>query len=93
MPNIFADNFSKLMFGPCVFQMLFQMCLEHATDILSFRDMSSTCLKESVEKSVALFLRILLYHKVKVLNRELTSGNSADKPGKKNRKAMKVMHK
>jgi len=55
--------------------------------------MQCPCAKETVQKSVALFIKILLYHKVKVLNREMTSSGSVDKAGKKNRKAMKVMHK
>jgi len=88
--KMFVENIGKLMSGNGVFQSLFHICIEHVNKILV---MQCPCATETVQKSVALFIKILLYHKVKVLNREMTSSGSVDKAGKKNRKAMKVMHK
>lgn len=58
----------------------------------SFLGEGEACMTETLNKSVALFVRVLLYHKVKVLNREMSSSKTEDKPQKRNRKALKIMH-
>ena len=46
------------------------------------------CQVETIKKVIGLFLSVLLYHTIKLLNRSPTNKT----PGKKNRKAQKVMH-
>jgi len=45
------------------------------------------CTKATVKKAVSLFLQILLFHKIKVINRSLR-----DRLAKRNRKAAKICH-
>ena len=46
------------------------------------------CQVETIKKVIGLFLRVLLYHNIKLLNRSLKNKAA----GKRNRKAQKVMH-
>ena len=55
------------------------------------KSLTEPCVQETVKKSVALFLRILVYHKVKVINRDM-SCKTNKKTGKRNMKALKIVH-
>lgn len=89
---VFTTHFNELMFGSRVICKLCELCTERVRDIPGFLQDKETCVTETINKSVALFIRVLLYHKVKVLNREMSAPKTEDKPQKRNRKALRVMH-
>ena len=91
--QIFVSQFSTVMCGNSVLHTLYQLCMTAVQGLLGSTVVSDTCMHEGISKAVALFLRILLYHKVKVLSRDMSSkSNTCAGNKKRNRKAMKVVH-
>jgi hypothetical protein len=90
--NIFSDKFDQLKHEMGVQRRLREECFAKLDEFvaagildLNFAD----CYKDTVHKAIALFLRVMIHHKIKVLNRGISKSTSV----KRNRKAMKVLHK
>jgi len=87
--DVFVKQFDKVMCGSDVLYNLFERCIDCISEMS--KSLTEPCVQETVKKSVALFLRILVYHKVKVINRDM-SCKTNKKTGKRNRKALKIVH-
>jgi len=86
--TVFTDTFEQFRHKPGILARLFAASIAEVPKMPEVAECRlSDCTVETVEKVIGLFLRILLYHNVKLLNRPLIS-----QTGKKNRKAQKVMH-
>jgi hypothetical protein len=84
--DVFIDNFDKVKHEPKVFRQLLEKCC----DVYELLKPPEDCAARSFLKCSMLFIRVLLYHKVKVINRGMADSS---KQSRKNRKAAKVMHK
>ena len=89
--DVFVNKFDEVMCGNTVLYDLYMCSLDAVLPLLCSVSISEICMNEAIQKAVALFLRILLYHKVKMLNRSI-SHKPTTSSGKRNRKAKKVLH-
>ena len=87
--DIFVNKVDEVMCRNTVLYDLYMCSLDAIFPLMSSVSISEICMNEVIQKGVALFLRILLYHKVKMLNRSISCTTSS---GKRNRKAQKVVH-
>ena len=87
--TVFSDTFEQYKHRRGVLGRLFDFCSAEIRKIKAVTELSE-CGTETVDKVIALFLRVLLYHNIKLLNR--VPLNKTAGTGKKNRKAHRVMH-
>jgi hypothetical protein len=90
--NIFCDQFDQVKHKPGVLHHLLESCLLQLNELSSsgfLRLDCAVCCKDTVQRAMALFLRIMLHHKLKVDNRATVKVTKAQR---RNRKAIKVLH-
>lgn len=85
--TVFHNAFEELKQKQGIFGNLFRMCEAELGKMTQIAELSD-CRADSIVKIVALFLRVLLYHNIKVMNGLMSS----KAVGKRNKKAQKVLH-
>jgi len=86
--HVFAQNVDKLLCGKHVCHHLCELSRARLKHENLYTETS--CVTNTVNTCVALFIRVLLYHRIKVINSEFVKGKEGEKPKKRNRKAMKI---
>ena len=85
--TVFHNVFEELKHKQGIFGNLFHMCEAEIGKMTQIAELPD-CRADSIVKVVALFLRVLLYHNIKVMNGLMLSKTV----GKRNKKAQKVLH-
>lgn len=91
--NKFIENFDSVKHTTAVFSKLHDSCVTKLNEVcedVGFHSSCGSCMKDTLNKCIVLFLKVVLHHKVKVITRTLLE---TTKQSRKNRKAMKVTHK
>ena len=86
--HVFAQNVEKLLCGKHVCHHLCELSRARLKDENLYT--ATSFVTNTVDTCVALFIRVLLYHRIKVINSEFVKGKQGEKPKKRNRKAMKI---
>ena len=94
--ELFACNFSQLMSSSGIIQKLCELCVDRFHALPCNAVMNGTCMIDTVRKCILFFVRVLFFHKIKLLNRDMSRSKNSDEKSettqKRNRKAMKVLH-
>ena len=85
--TVFDDTFEQSKQKQGILGRLFSSSVGEARKISEVADYSD-CRADTIQKVIGLFLRVLLYHNIKLLNRSLLQNAGS----RKNRKVQKVMH-
>jgi hypothetical protein len=87
--DLFVAKFDEVKHTSGVLKQLYDTCLAKLDGLEKNEMKICECSTSTVNRGISLFLRIILYHKLKVTNRNMAKAVNVQR---RNRKAIKVLH-